>query len=214
VSYQEQSLKSGAVRLSEMAEQLALSHHVLSEAKEVFMKFEKLRKKRMHGAKKDSLILAILFLACKQTQTGRRTFKEFSDLTAVSEREIIKSYKDVTKLLASTSSAELPQQSAQSTAEDLVDRFCSKLSLPFKFIKFVKTVCRVAAGFLEGKRPATIAGSAILYVGKLISADFVSEKDIAEACGVSGATLRNTRKELQLHADTLLPSNFGPHSIN
>jgi len=166
----------------------------------------------MHGAKKDSLILAILYLACKQTPTGR-TFKELSDATAVSEREIIKSYKDV-KLLASTVSADLPQQTAQSTAEDLVNRFCSKLSLSFKFIKVVKNVCRVATGFLEGKRPATIAGAAILYVGKLVSEDYVSEKDIAEACGVSGATLRNTRKILQSNAATLLPSNFDPHSIN
>jgi len=196
-----------------MSETLGLSNHALTEAKEIFMKFEKLRKKRMHGAKKDSLILAILFLACKQTQTGRRTFKEFSEQTGVAEREIIKSYKDVQKLLSTTAPAEAPQPSAVSTAEDLVDRFCSKLSLSFKFIKHVKHVCRVASGFLEGKRPATIAGSAILYVGKLISADFVSEKDIADACGVSGATLRNTRKELQLHADSLLPPNFGPQSI-
>jgi transcription initiation factor TFIIIB Brf1 subunit/transcription initiation factor TFIIB len=72
----------------------------------------------------------------------------------------------------------------------------------FYIIKEAKEVASKAIGFLEGKRPSSIAAAAILFIFNIHQTTH-KQQDLANVAGISTNTLRNVYKELNKHIDQL-----------
>jgi len=82
----------------------------------------------------------------------------------------------------------------------LVETFCKKLDLGWTIIKDVQEIASKSIELLEGKKPASVAAAAILYVMKR---DDLKERrgEIATIAGISPNTLRNVFTELKNAGD-------------
>jgi len=61
-------------------------------------------------------------------------------------------------------------------------------------------------GFLEGKRPSSIAAASLLFILQLMNIDH-KQQEVAVIANVSTNTLRNVHKELHNHIEQL-PSHI------
>jgi len=190
----DQNLLAGFEKISQIAEILDLPQLIKNKAKELYSMFESKRNKSMR-CKKDSIVAAILYMACKEEHVPR-TFKEISRETGITEKEIRKYYRAINKIL--------PKGTGNRTsAADLVGRFCSKLKLAHDVMSKATSIAENAAQFLEGKSPSSIAAASILMATKL-SGEKRWEKDIAQAASISPTTIRNVYKEMLPFQEHLL----------
>ncbi len=207
----EEYLKESFRKVNELSEILQLPTLIRQNAKDILRHFEKKRPKSifflfrfaygldMKGLRKDSFIIAVLLLASKQEQGGR-TLKGFSRATNVEEKEIKKFYKILRDRYIKEYTVTLTRKSVEDEVKELVEVFCNKIQQPFHVIKEAKEVAGKAIGFLEGKRPSSIAAAAILFVFTVHAIPH-RQQDLATVAGISTNTLRNVIKELNKHID-------------
>lgn len=175
--------------------------------------------------KKDSIVAAIIYMACKEEGVPR-TFKEIANETGISDKEIRKYYRALNKILPKgtgrTSAANLVVSLTDLTYKPrffntcvlttvmiVQNRFCSKLKLPNESMNLATDIATLASNFLEGKSPSSIAAASILMATKLQSDNEKrTEKDIAAAASISATTIRNVFKELLPHQDKICPEGY------
>lgn len=142
----------------------------------------------IHGRSIEKILAASIYMACR-THNVPRTLGEIENATKVGRKDIIKT----SKLLAKRLDVRL----APSSPLEYVSRFCAKLNLE----KHVEERAReIINGALEkdianGRDPTGIAASAI-YIAAILCNDRKTQKDVAEATGVTEVTLRVRYKEL------------------
>jgi transcription initiation factor TFIIB len=197
------NLVSAFEKIGHYAEVMKLPNNIRNKAKSLYKQFEEKRSKTMRGTKKEAIIAAVLYMACKE-ELVPRTFKELAKETGIKEKDIRKFYRNLTQLLPKT------VNTAQAVSPvDLVNRFCSKLKLPHEIVTAACAVADKATPQLEGKSPSSIAAASILMVTKL-SDQKRWEKDIAEAASISPTTIRNVYKEMQMLPGLLPVENGAP----
>jgi len=192
----EQNLKEGYIKINELCEILHLNDIVKEDAKHILRDFENRKKKNMKGHKKDAFVVAVLLLACKHAHSGR-TLKSLARMTYMDEKEIKKFYKMLLRdphLVQRQSEHGIKQE-----VEELVEVFCKRLQQPYSVTKDTKEIASRSIEVLEGKKPASIAAAAILYVMKRDGMNTIKDRrtDIATVAGVSVNTLRNVFNELK-----------------
>lgn len=156
------------------------------------------------------------FLACRHSGVGR-TFKEVSALTAVPKNEIGNTFKIMERLLrempakngatatgpggaAQAISSALGTPAglansagplAQTTAQDLIARFCSYLGLSIQVTRAAEYIARKMKEFdtLAGRSPTSIA-SAVIYFASGLFGEPQSASKIAEKAGVAEGTIK------------------------
>jgi len=203
---QSRNLVSAFEKIAHLSEVLNFPQNIKNRAKSLYKQFEEKRTRTMRGNKKEAVIAAILYMACKEEQVPR-TFKELSKETGIKEKEIRKFYRSLTQLL--------PKTEGLSTAVspvDLVNRFCSKLNLSHEIVTAASSVAEKVIPLLEGKSPSSIAAASILLVTKLSDQKRL-EKDIADAASISATTIRNVFKEMQSFPDILPYSVFSTKKV-
>eukprot|EP00029_Vermamoeba_vermiformis_P011580 TRINITY_DN6401_c0_g1_i1.p1 TRINITY_DN6401_c0_g1~~TRINITY_DN6401_c0_g1_i1.p1 ORF type:complete len:313 (-),score=68.79 TRINITY_DN6401_c0_g1_i1:198-1136(-) len=197
------NLVSAFEKIGHYAEVMKLPNNIRNKAKSLYKQFEEKRSKTMRGTKKEAIIAAVLYMACKE-ELVPRTFKELAKETGIKEKDIRKFYRNLAALLPKT------VNTAQAVSPvDLVNRFCSKLKLPHEIVTAACAVADKATPQLEGKSPSSIAAASILMVTKL-SDQKRWEKDIAEAASISPTTIRNVYKEMQMLPGLLPVENPTP----
>jgi len=105
-------------KIAHYSELLRLNHDIRNKAKSIYKQFEEKRQASMRGTKKDAMVAAILYMACKDEQVPR-TFKgifeplaalkhqkltpfvslEIAKGTGIDEKEVKKFYKILIKVL-------------------------------------------------------------------------------------------------------------------
>lgn len=65
-------------------------------------------------------------------------------------------------------------------------------------------------GIVDGKSPITVAAAAIHLVTQLTEQHKRPLKDIADACGVSEATIKNCYKDMEPRRKELIPADIVP----
>jgi transcription initiation factor TFIIB len=194
ISTTDRNLLQAFDRITTLSDVLNVPETIKDKAKEIYAQFEEKRPKSMRY-KTDAIVAAIIYMACKE-EDYPRTFKELSRQTDIIEKEIRKYYRVVSKLLE--------RQEKRTSPSELVNRFCSKLGLPWPVITKAQYVADQAMQFVEGKSPSSIAAASILFVCKLEN-EKRYEKDIADAASISPTTIRNVYKDLLPHQDVLMP---------
>jgi transcription initiation factor TFIIB len=168
-------------RIQELADSLALPKQIVQIAFDLYGQAEK-KGLSMRGPEKESVVVAILFVACRKSGNAR-SLKEFEAASGITKKRIGKSFMNLTK--------NLEIEMSQPTTEEYVSRFCSRLGLPNKTQMIASDVAKKAntLGLSSGKSPIAVAAS-VIY---LVAAYTNSKRSIQEISDVSMIGEKNVK---------------------
>ena len=142
----------------------------------------------IHGRSIEKILAASIYMACRKHNVPR-TLDEIENVTNVGRKDIIKTSKLLAKRLG--------MRLAPASPQDYVNRFCAKLNLKRHVAEHALEIIEEALerDIISGRGPTGIAASAI-YIAAILCDDRKTQKDVAEATGVTEVTLRVRYKEL------------------
>lgn len=182
----ERNLAFALSELERMISQLGLSRNVQEASALLYRKA--VENQLIRGRSIESVTGAVLYIACRQNGIPI-TLDEISKVCRANKKEIARSYRFL--------SNELMLKVLPTDPISYVPRLISKLyldgSVQKKSIEIIKSA--YAAGLTSGKGPIGIAAAAI-YIASILMDKKRTQKDIANAAGVTEVTVRNRYKEL------------------
>ncbi|RJS85901.1 hypothetical protein CW713_01050 [Methanophagales archaeon] len=142
----------------------------------------------IHGRSIEKILAASMYMACRKHNVPR-TLDEIEDATRVGRKDIIKTCK----LLANRLGLRLVPTSPL----EYISRFCAKLNLKKHVEERAREIVQKALekDITSGRGPTGIAASAI-YIAAILCDDRKTQKEVAEATGVTEVTLRVRYKEI------------------
>ena len=142
----------------------------------------------VRGRSMESVIAALLYTVCREMGTPR-TLEEISEASGVERREIGRTYRYIAR--------ELNMRILPAMPVDYVPRFASMLGLSdtvqARAIRFLEEAKKHEA--TSGKGPTGVAAAA-LYIAAVLGGEKRTQREIADAIGVTEVTIRNRFKEL------------------
>ncbi|EDK43378.1 transcription initiation factor IIB [Lodderomyces elongisporus NRRL YB-4239] len=211
VDKKDNALAAAYVKISQMCDGYQLPKIVQDGAKEVYkMVYEE---KSLRGKSQESIMAASIFIGCRKAKVAR-LFKEIWALTNVPKKEIGKVFRIMDRIIQENHAAN-PQtaayysheniQTTQTSAEDLIRRFCSHLGLNTQVTNAAEHIARRAkeVGVLAGRSPTTIAATVIYMACMVFGIDMPPSK-ISDKTGVSDGTIKTSHKYLYEARDKLI----------
>ena len=142
----------------------------------------------VRGRSMESVIAALLYTVCREMGTPR-TLEEIAEASGVERREIGRTYRYIAR--------ELGMRILPAMPKDYVPRFASMLGLTDKVqaraITYLNKAKKIEAS--SGKGPTGVAAAA-LYIAAVLEGEKRTQREIADAIGVTEVTIRNRFKEL------------------
>jgi transcription initiation factor TFIIB len=180
-------LRQALTELNRLKDKLAISANVLEKAAYLYRKA--LEKKLVRGRSISAMIAASLYAACRDTETPR-TLNDVADAANVKRKDISRCYRLLHKEL------ELKMPVVDSI--QLIARISSKLAITEKTKRYAVKVLQEVQKRKEssGKDPMGLAASA-LYLACVKNGVSITQRDLAEAAGVTEVTIRNRYKTLR-----------------
>lgn len=156
---------------------------------EIAIKYEKaVDRGLVRGRSMESVIAALLYAVCREMKTPR-TLEEISEATGIEKREVGRNYRYIARKLG--------MRILPASPEDYVPRFASMLGLSdmvqASAIRILKEAKKIKA--THGKSPTGVA-SAALYIAAVLGGEKRTQREIADAVGVTEVTIRNRFKKL------------------
>lgn len=210
VDRKDNALAAAYAKISQMCDGYQLPKIVQDGAKEVYkLVYDE---KTLRGKSQESIMAAAIFIGCRKANVPR-TFKEIWALTSVPKKEIGKVFKLMSKEIQAKNAAnpnaysliQDSEQTTQTSAEDLIRRFCSNLGLNNELTnasEYIARRCKVL-GVLAGRSPITIAAT-VIYMSSLIFGADVTPSKIASNTGVSDGTIKTSFKVMYEDKDNLI----------
>ncbi|NIM47170.1 MAG: transcription initiation factor IIB [Candidatus Aenigmarchaeota archaeon] len=156
---------------------------------EVAIKYEKaVDRGLVRGRSMESVIAALLYAVCREMKTPR-TLEEIAEATGIEKREIGRNYRYIARQLGMRILPAMPK--------DYVPRFASMLGLSDKVQARAIRILKQAKKFktIHGKGPTGVAAAA-LYIAAVLGGEKRTQREIADAVGVTEVTIRNRFKEM------------------
>ena len=142
----------------------------------------------VRGRSMESVIAALLYTICREMGTPR-TLEEIAEASGVEKREIGRTYRYIAR--------ELGMRILPAMPRDYVPRFASMLGLSdqtqAKALRFLREAKSLEA--TSGKGPTGVAAAA-LYIAAVLEGEKRTQREIADAIGVTEVTIRNRFKEM------------------
>jgi transcription initiation factor TFIIB len=183
----DRNLRQALSELNKLKDKVTVSSNVLEKAAYIYRKA--LEKKLVRGRSISAMIAASLYAACRDAETPR-TLKDIADAANVKRKDIARCYR----LLYHELELKMPVvDSVQCIA-----RISSKLEIPEKTKRYAVKVLQEAQDRKEsaGKDPMGLAATA-LYLSCVKNGVSITQRDLAEAAGVTEVTIRNRYKGLK-----------------
>ena len=183
----DRNLRQALGELNKLKDKVSVSANVLEKAAYIYRKA--LEKKLVRGRSISAMIAASLYAACRDTETPR-TLKDIADAANVKRKDISRCYR----LLHFELELKMPVvDSIQCIA-----RISSKLKITEKTKRYAIKVLQEAQERKEsaGKDPMGLAATA-LYLSCVKNGVSITQRDLAEAAGVTEVTIRNRYKGLK-----------------
>ncbi len=183
----DRNLRQALGELNKLKDKVAISANVLEKAAYIYRKA--LEKKLVRGRSISAMIAASLYAACRDTETPI-TLRDIADAANVKRKDIARCYRLLHHELELKMPVVDPIQ--------CVARISSKLDITEKTKRYAIKVLKEAQERKEsaGKDPMGLAASA-LYLSCVKNGVSVTQRDIAEAAGVTEVTIRNRYKGLK-----------------
>ncbi len=142
----------------------------------------------VRGRSMESVIAALLYAVCRELGTPRR-MEEISEASGVEKREIGRTYRYIAR--------QLKIRILPASPEHFVPRFASMLGLSDEVQAKAINILKKAKknDVTSGKGPAGVAAAA-LYIAAVLNGERKTQREIADAVGVTEVTIRNRFKEL------------------
>ncbi|WP_428325408.1 transcription initiation factor IIB [Nitrosopumilus sp.] len=181
---EDRNLRQALNELTRMKDKIALSSNVLEKASYLYRKA--LEKKLVRGRSISAMIAASVYAACRDTETPR-TLNDVAVAANVKRKDIARCYR----LLHYELQLKMPVVNSI----QCISRISSKLKLSEKIKRHAIKVLQEAQDNKEsaGKDPMGLAATA-LYIACLKYGGAVTQRDLAEAAGVTEVTIRNRFK--------------------
>jgi transcription initiation factor TFIIB len=197
----EKFLNSSFTKISFILEKAFLSKNIREKSEELFkiyfdhltLKSDGTRKKFcLRKSETKATIAAIIFLVCRN-ESIPRSFKEISDVSKVSKKEIGARVRAIERSLRGV------KISKNRRTSDFVKRFCNKLGLPETSSQLAEKIAILVKekDGLHGRNYISVAAAAIYIVTQLSkSGPSLSLSSIAVASGTSEITIRSVYKAM------------------
>ena len=181
------SLMQAFSELEMLKEKLGLSDAIVQKTAYIYRKAQEKRVAR--GRSVSSILAAATYIACREMGAAR-TLRDFTEITNVKRKSLSRSYrlivleldikvpsldlmKCIVKIANKAKLGEKIQRMAMSTMNDLIKKEIS-----------------------AGKDPMGLAAT-VLYLSCLTVGEATTQREIAEAAGVTEVTIRNRLKDLK-----------------
>ena len=183
----DRNLRQAFSELDRLADKLNVSDAVIEKAAYVYRKA--LERGLVRGRSISALIAASLYAACRDTETPR-TLKDVSAVSNVKKKDIARCYR----LLLREMDLRMPVVDPTRC----VSRIASKATLTERTKRRALEILKRAeeTRTSAGKDPMGLAAAA-LYVACVMENENKTQKDVAEAAGVTEVTIRNRYKGLK-----------------
>jgi transcription initiation factor TFIIB len=183
----DRNLRQAFSELDRLADKLNVSDAVIEKAAYVYRKA--LERGLVRGRSISALIAASLYAACRDTETPR-TLKDVSAVSNVKKKDIARCYR----LLLREMDLRMPVVDPTKC----VSRIASKAGLTERTKRRALEILKKAeeTRTSAGKDPMGLAAAA-LYVACVMENENKTQKDVAEAAGVTEVTIRNRYKGLK-----------------
>jgi len=174
--------------LDRLKDKLAVGDAVIEKSAYIYRKA--LEKGLVRGRSISALIAAALYAACRDTETPR-TLKDVGTASNIKRKDIARCYR----LLLRELSLRMPVVNPI----NCVSRIASKADLSEKTKREATKILRTAEELKisAGKDPMGLAAAA-LYVACVTNGESKTQRDVAEAAGVTEVTIRNRYKGLKI----------------
>ncbi len=183
----DRNLRQALNELDRLKDKLAISSSVLEKAAYIYRKA--MDKQLVRGRSISSLIAASLYAACRDTETPR-TLKDVADAANIKRKEISRCYRLLHKELELKMPVVDPIQ--------CIARISSNVKVTEKTKRYAAKILKEAQKRQEssGKDPMGLAAAA-LYFSCVKNGVSITQRDLAEAAGVTEVTIRNRFKSLK-----------------
>ena len=177
--------------LDRLKDKLAIGDAVIEKAAYIYRKA--LEKGLVRGRSISALIESALYAACRDTETPR-TLKDIGGASNIKRKDIARCYR----LLLRELNLKMPVVDPVKC----ISRIASKANLSEKTKRKATKILQTAEEkkVSSGKDPMGLAAAA-LYVACVTNGENKTQRDVAEAAGVTEATIRNRYKGLKVALD-------------
>jgi len=174
--------------LDRLKDKLAVGDPVIEKAAYIYRKA--LEKGLVRGRSISALIASALYAACRDTETPR-TLKDIGNASNIKRKDIARCYR----LLLRELSLKMPVVNPI----NCIARIASKAGLSEKTKREATKILQTAEDLKisAGKDPMGLAAAA-LYVACVTNGENKTQRDVAEAAGVTEVTIRNRYKGLKI----------------
>ncbi|KXB04965.1 transcription initiation factor IIB [candidate division MSBL1 archaeon SCGC-AAA382A13] len=182
----DRNLSTALSEINRMSSQLGLPRSVREETSKIYRKA--VEEDLIRGHSIEGIATATLYLACRKNQIPR-TLDEIAEVSYTDKKEIGKNYRYIAR--------ELDIHLPPVDPVNYVSRFGSDLGITgevrTKAIEIIKKAKEKR--ITSGKGPAGTAAGAI-YIASKMCGESRTQKEVADAAGVTAVTLRNRYKEM------------------
>ncbi len=180
----DRNLRQALYELNRLDDKLTLSANVLEKAAYIYRKA--LEKKLVRGRSISAMIAASLYAACRDTETPR-TLRDIAGAANVKRKEISRCYRLMLR--------ELELKMPVVNSIQCIARISSKLEITEKTKRYAVKVLKEVQEREEssGKDPMGLAATA-LYLSCIQNGVSITQRELAEAAGVTEVTIRNRYK--------------------
>lgn len=177
--------------LDRLKDKLAVGDSVIEKAAYIYRKA--VEKGLVRGRSISALIASALYAACRDTETPR-TLKDVSHASNIKRKDIARCYRLLLR--------ELDLKMPVVDPVNCISRIASKAGLSEKTKRKATKILQTAEKqkISAGKDPMGLAAAA-LYVACVTNGESKTQRDIAEAAGVTEVTIRNRYKGLKVVLD-------------
>ena len=183
----DRNLKTAFTIMQAIQSKLDISDSIVERAAYLYRKA--LSKKISRGRTISGLILSALYVACRESNVPR-TLQDMATAGNVSFKDLSRHYRIFVRTL------DLHVDSYNSS--DFVSKIGTAVGLSEKAKRDALNILFKAKekNITDGKNPLSLAASALFLAG-IINEEKATQKDIAQASGVSSVTIRNVAKTLR-----------------
>jgi transcription initiation factor TFIIB len=186
IKSKDRNLSFALSELQRLVSQLHLSRAVHENVAKLYQ--QAVNKGLVRGRSTESIIAALLYTTCRE-EGAPRTLEEISKASGINRRDIGKTYRYIARKLRIRI---LPAK-----AQDYVPRFGSLLNLSERVqVRAVEILDEAGnQDIISGKGPIGVAAAA-LYIAAVLEGEKKTQREVADAIGVTEVTIRNRYKEM------------------
>ena len=199
ITYKERSLYNIFNTITVNAVNNGISPTIIEEAKNLYKTMSESKISR--GNNRSGLIASSIYMSCKRNNVPR-TAKEIAKIFNLKNTTMTrgcKKFQDIVKL-----------QVSSTTAEDFIERFCSKLNLSSEVRDLCKIIIQktIEYNIVSSNTPPSLAAATIYMSVHVTKCENVSKEDISTICEISTVTLLKCFKKMYEHRSVLLPDDI------